>query len=327
LNKHVGDRIGEFGEQHRSRNFNSGRFEHDRQESNITRDLNFKQRPARHESGIMAACHREVVTVPPTTTIMGAARTMVGYGYRRLPVADPGSRRIEGICTVLDIIDFLGGGDKSKIISRKYDGNMIVAINGPITEIMETSVVTIPDDARLDDAVSLMIRKSVGGLPVVDEENRIVGIITERDFMHLMSEAIVGKHVRDSMSERVITAPPELSIEAAARTMIASGFRRLPVTQGSFVCGIITATDIMRYLGSGDAFRKLVTGNIREAVSAPISTIMKADIITTQPDQSLSEVAMLMSRNNIGCLPVIAQGGLAGIITERDILMSLEGAK
>jgi CBS domain-containing protein len=268
-----------------------------------------------------------VVTVPPTTTIMGAARTMVGYGYRRLPVADPGSRRIEGICTVLDIIDFLGGGDKSKIISRKYDGNLIVAINAPITEIMEQSVVTVPEDASLEQAVSLMIEKSVGGLPVVDEENRIVGIITERDFMHLMSETIVGKRVRDAMSERVITAPPDLAIEAAAKIMIASGFRRLPVVQNSFVCGLITATDIMRYLGSGDAFKKLVTGNILEAVSAPISTIMKTDIITTKPEQSLSEVAMLMSRNHIGCLPVIGENGLAGIITERDILVSLEGAK
>jgi CBS domain-containing protein len=129
------------------------------------------------------------------------------------------------------------------------------------------------------------------------------------------------------MSDRVITAPPELAIEAAAKTMIASGFRRLPVVQGSFVCGLITATDIMRYLGSGDAFRKLVTGNIREAVSAPISTIMKTDIITAKPDQSLSEVAMLMSKNHIGCLPVIGESGLAGIVTERDILMSLEGKR
>lgn len=319
--------VGEFGDRRRNRNYNTGRFEHDRQESNVTRDLNFKQRLSKHESSIMAACHREVVTVPPTTTIMGAARTMVGYGYRRLPIADPGTKRIEGICTVLDIINFLGGGEKSRIISRKYSGNMILAINAPITEIMEPSVVTISHDASLDDAVDIMIKRSVGGLPVVDGENRIVGIITERDFMHLMSETIVGRFVRDAMSERVITAPPDMTIEAAARTMIASGFRRLPVVTDGFVCGLITATDIMRYLGSGDAFRKLVTGNIREAISAPISMIMKTDIITAKPEQSLSEIAMLMSRNHIGCLPVIGEGGLAGIITERDILMSLEGSK
>ncbi|OPY28070.1 MAG: Inosine-5'-monophosphate dehydrogenase [Methanocella sp. PtaU1.Bin125] len=327
MSKRSHEPVGELGENRRSRNYNSGRFESDLQRGQVTRDLNFKQRPAKHESGIMAACHREVVTVPPTTTIMGAARTMVGYGYRRLPVADPGTKRIEGICTVLDIINFLGGGDKSKIISRKYDGNMILAINAPITEIMEESVITVPDDASLEQTISVMIEKSVGGLPVVDGDGRIQGIITERDIMYLMSETVTGKKVSDSMSTRVITAPPGTTIEAAAKTMIASGFRRLPVVTDAFVCGIITATDIMRYLGSGDAFKKLVTGHIREAMSAPISTIMKTDIITAKPDQELSEVARLMSRNRIGCLPVIGDSGLAGIVTERDVLLSLRGVK
>ena len=103
-----------------------------------------------------------VVTVPPTTTIMGAAKTMVGYGYRRLPVADAGTKRIIGICTVIDIIDFLGGGDKRRIVDRLYDGNMIVAINGPVTEIMEEKVVTVSDDAspgRCDQADDRPIRR------------------------------------------------------------------------------------------------------------------------------------------------------------------------
>ena len=327
MSKHSHDPVGEFGDQRRSRSYNSGRFESDLQRGQVTRDLNFKQRAARHEGGIMAACHRDVVAIPPTTTIMGAARTMVGYKYRRLPVADPGTKRIEGICTVVDIIDFLGGGEKSRIISRKYDGNMILAINAPVTEIMQERVITVPDDASLEQAVALMIDRSVGGLPVVDREGRIVGIITERDIMHLMGETVAGKLVRDIMSAEVTTAPPDTSIEAAAKVMVSSGFRRLPVVTDSFVCGIITATDIMRYLGSGDAFKKLVTGKVHEAVGAPISTIMKTDIITAKPEQDISEVARLMARNRIGCLPVIGERGLAGIITERDIVLSLKGGK
>lgn len=327
MTKQGKDMVGEFGDQHRSRNYNSGRFDHDRQESNVTRDLNFKQRASKHESGIMAACRKEVVTIPRTTTIMGAARTMTHYGCRRLPIADPGTKRIEGICTVVDIINFLGGGEKSKIVSRKYDGNMILAINAPITEIMQESVVTVPDNASLQEAIDRMIEKSVGGAPVIDHDNRIVGIITERDIMRLVGETASDRSVYDIMSKNLTTAPPGTTIEDAARTMISSGFRRLPVVTDAFVCGIITATDIMTYLGSGDAFKKLVTGNIHEAVSAPISTIMKTDIITAKPDSDIGEVAGLMSRNKIGCLPVIGENGLAGIITERDILMSLEGTK
>ena len=312
--------INEFKESRREHKANTGKFDHDMLESRQTRDLNFKQRISQRESGILAVANKDVVTIPPTTTIMGAAKTMVGYGYRRLPVADPGTKRIEGICTVLDIINFLGGGDKRGIIDNDYGGNMIVAINGPVTDIMQHDVVTVRDDARIEDAVRLMIDKSVGGVPVVTAEGIIVGIITERDIVHLMGEFILGKTVNDAMSKRVITAPPDTHIEKAAKTMVSSGFRRLPVVTDGYVCGILTATDIMRYLGNGEAFKKLVTGHVDEALSAPISDIMKSDIITTSLETRLSEASRVMYQNKIGSLPVIKDGNLIGIITERDIL-------
>jgi CBS domain-containing protein len=319
--------IKEYGVNRRERKVNTGKFDHDLRESQQTRDLNFKQRISQHESGIMAVAKKDVVTVPPTTTIMGAARTMVGYGYRRLPVADPGTKRIEGICTVLDIINFLGGGIKRGIIDKDYGGNMIVAINGPVTDIMQQDVVTVRDDATLEDAVRLMIDKSVGGVPVVTPDGIIVGIITERDLVHMMGEYVTGKSVDEVMSKRVVTAPPNTSIENAARTMVSSGFRRLPVVTDSYVCGILTATDIMRYLGNGEAFKKLVTGHVDEALSAPISDIMKSDIVTIGPEAGLSDAARLMHQNKIGSLPVIKDGRLVGIITERDLLYVAGEAK
>jgi CBS domain-containing protein len=312
--------MNDFKESRREHKANTGKFDHDLLESRQTRDLNFKQRISQRESGILAVAGKNVVTIPPTTTIMGAAKTMVGYGYRRLPVADPGTKRIEGICTVLDIINFLGGGDKRDIIDNDYGGNMIVAINGPVTDIMQQEVVTVRDDASLEDAVKLMIDKSVGGVPVVTPEGIIVGIITERDMVHLMGEYILGKTVDGAMSDRVVTAPPEMRIEKAAKIMVSSGFRRLPVVKDNYVCGILTATDIMRYLGNGDAFKKLVTGHVDEALSAPISGIMRNNIITTGPKTSLSEASRVMHQNKIGSLPVIKDGELVGIITERDML-------
>jgi CBS domain-containing protein len=318
----------QFGdESRRPRKGNNGTFDHDLRERMTTGDLNFKHKQAQHESGIMAVAIRDVVTIPPTTTIIGAARTMVGYGCRRVPIADAGTKRLKGICTVIDIIDFLGGGEKRKIIDRVYDGNMIVAINGPITEIMESDVATVGSDASLEDAITTMIDRSVGGVPVIDQEGIIVGIITERDIVRLMGDSVSGKKVKDIMSKHVTTALPNMSIEAAAKTMIASGFRRLPVVADNYVCGIITATDIMRYLGNGEVFKKLVTGNINEAFSAPISSIMKGDIVTIGPDQDLSETSRIMHQNKIGSLPVISGHKLIGILTERDILISMKGGK
>lgn len=318
--------IGELGEQRRDRRYNSGRFESDLERSQVTRDLNFKQRISVRQGEIMAVAKKEVITIPPTTTIMGAARTMVGYGYRRIPIADPGTRRIEGICTAVDIIDFLGGGDRSMIIDNKFDGSMILAINAPITEIMNEDVITIPDQSTMDEAIGILVERGIGGAPVVNNERKIVGIFTERDVVRYMGDAIAGKKVRDIMSPRVTTAPPETTIEKAARIMITSGFRRLPVTADRLVCGIITATDIMRYLGSGEAFKKLITGDFHEAVGAPISSIMTQDINTTNLDEDLGAVAHAMARNRVGSLPVISGGNLVGIITERDLLMSLKEA-
>jgi CBS domain-containing protein len=54
---------------------------------------------------------------------------------------------------------------------------------------------------------------------------------------------------------------------------------------------------------------------------------MKADIVTVSPDQDLGETARIMRQNKIGSLPVISGKALAGIITERDILMSMKGRK
>ncbi len=317
----------EYGGQRRERRANTGKFEHDLNESRTTGDLNFKQRQAQHEGGVMAVAKKDVITVPPTTTIMGAVRTMVGYGCRRVPVADAGTKRLKGICTVIDVIDFLGGGEKRGIIDRVYDGNMIVAINGPITEIMEDDVATVGTDASLEDAIRIMIDRTVGGVPVIDPAGIIAGIVTERDLVRLMGDSVSGLKVDGIMSKRVTTAPPDMSIEAAAKTMISSGFRRLPVVADNYVCGIITATDIMRYLGNGEAFKKLVTGNVNEAFSAPIGSIMNGDIVTIGPDLELSETARIMSQNKIGSLPVISGQALVGIVTERDILMSMKGGK
>jgi CBS domain-containing protein len=83
----------------------------------------------------------------------------------------------------------------------------------------------------------------------------------------------------------------------------------------------------MRYLGNGEAFKKLVTGNISEAFSAPISAIMKSDIVTVGPGQDLSETARIMRQNKIGSLPVIEDQQLVGIVTERDVLMSMKGGR
>jgi CBS domain-containing protein len=87
--------------------------------------------------------------------------------------------------------------------------------------------------------------------------------------------------------------------------------------------GVVTTSDIVKYLGSGEVFDKLVTGNMHEALGVPIRTIARDPPITVDPDLDLGEAADLMIARNVSVLPVVVEGALAGIITERDFLNAI----
>src|SRR5512137_2221250 len=134
--------------------------------------LQFDSRNAKSISNVVGVASPDVVTVPPTTTIMGAIKTMIFYGFSRLPIADPGTKRLIGFVTSVDVVDFLVGGLRHNLLREKYGGNIFTAINADITEIMSTNLTYANDKASLNDVLKQMYEKNVGGLPIVDEDIR-----------------------------------------------------------------------------------------------------------------------------------------------------------
>ncbi len=104
----------------------------------------------------------DVVTVPPTTTIMGAIKTMTFYGFSRLPIADAGTKRLIGFVTSVDVVDFLGGGLRHNLLKEKYGGNIFTAINADIREIMSTKLTYASDKSSLNDAHQADVREERG---------------------------------------------------------------------------------------------------------------------------------------------------------------------
>lgn len=84
--------------------------------------------------------------------------------------------------------------------------------------------------------------------------------------------------------------------------------------------GIVTATDIMQYLGSREVFSRLTTGNIAEVMGLPVRTLIAGELHTTSPEQSINEAASEMLTRNIGSLPVIEDSRLIGLVTEFDLV-------
>lgn len=285
--------------------------------------VNFKAKISEHEGDIMAVATKDVVTVPPTTTIMGAIKTMTGKGFRRVPVTDAGTNRLEGVVTSVDVIDFLGGGDKNLLVERRFKGNLLAAINADVREIMRQNVSHLMENAKISDALVMMNEEGVGGIPVLSKDGRVRAICTEKDFVKLLAGIHASKSVGEYMSKKVKTVPADTTIFDAAKVMVSEGIRRLPVVKDSILIGVVTASDIMNFVGSGSVFNKLVTGNIHEAFDAPVSSLISKDVVWASSDMDIGEAAAIMIKKNVGSIPIIDNGILCGIFTERDIVRSI----
>ena len=287
--------------------------------------LSLKTHPSKKREGeIIQIAKAPVVTMAPTTPIYDAIQIMAKEGFRRIPIANPGTKALEGIITATDIIDYLGGGKKFEIIEQRFGGNFFKAINEPIRLVMTKNVVSVKVSAKISEAIELMKEKNLGGLPVVDDENRVRAIITERDIANLFADRISGIKVSQVMSEKVITALSKTTIFEAERTMTTQGFRRLPIISDGKVIGIITTMDIIRFFGSGSVFKYLQSGTIIQVLNTPALETATKDVSTITPDADVGQAAKMMRDKNIGALPVVEKEKLVGMLTERDFFKIIE---
>lgn len=119
--------------------------------------------------------------------------------------------------------------------------------------------------------------------------------------------------VRDCMTPNPITIRPESDPLVSVALMKTAGIRHLPVldSEGSLV-GIVGRGDLEMFLSTA-ASPSVMKRNYH------VSQVMKREVIHVTPACPLEEAALLMVKHKIGCLPVVEQGALVGIITEIDI--------
>lgn len=282
--------------------------------------VEFRTNVVKHDGEIMAIATQDVISCPPTQTIMTAAEQMTTCGFRRLPITDAGTHRLRGIVTSGDIINFMGGGDKFQLVEVRHGGNLIAAVNESVRTIMTQQPETLMSDARISDAIDVIIKKKIGGLPIVDKDDVLTGIVTERDVLRVLGAERSMLKVEDVMSSTLRVTTPDCPISSVARDMTKYRFRRLPVVSDDILYGIVTATDIMRYLGSREVFSRLTTGNVAEVTGLPVRTLIARELTTTTPEKNINEAAREMLKKNIGALPVIEDSRLIGLVTEFDLV-------
>lgn len=284
------------------------------------------------EGDIMAIASRDVISIPPSKSIKDTAKVMMEHEFRRLPITDPGSGKVLGIVTVMDILDFFGGGSKFNIIEKKYEDNFLAAINEPVREIMTRDVVSLSKKASIGETIETMLSNQLGAIPLVDGDDKLVGIVTERDIALSLAGVASKETAQDYMSAKVFTTTPGTPLESACKIMVRNGLRRIPIVGGEAdiskaakkLLGIITSTDIIRFLNAKELFDNLNSNLATDVLETIISEIMVTDPITIEPNMTIGDLCELFAEKNIGGVPVVKDDKVMGIITERDILRAVK---
>ena len=140
-----------------------------------------------------------------------------------------------------------------------------------VRDVMTRNVIHVREDADISEVANLLSENRISGLPVVDGDERVIGVITEADVLsmagmkkehafkdilrHILGEPLPAhtesKRLRDVMSSPAITTGPESDIREVAMIIYEKRIKRLPVVdeQGRLI-GLISRADIVRGIGS-----------------------------------------------------------------------------
>ncbi len=155
--------------------------------------------------------------------------------------------------------------DKSEIVTGHLTSG--IGLGMLVRDVMTTDVISITKYESIMDVANILTQKNISGLPVVDKENKVVGIITQADILSMVGvgrehtfkdllkymlgeplpERKMGDLVGDIMTSPALTIKPDANVAEAVRIMDEKRIRRLTVVNDkNELIGILTRADILK---------------------------------------------------------------------------------
>lgn len=257
-------------------------------------------------------CSKNVVTAQKTAKMEDTVKIMRAHDFRRLPITE--NDKIYGIITSTDILNGIASFKRGATHVKTF-------IESPIEEKMSHPVVTVDVHTTIEEAVKIMIENNIGDVPVLDEESRLIGILTERDILQIFESKETTIKVEDLAFPAIQTNPDD-SIGNAAKIMSESRTRNVIITkpEEGKVEGILTSMDLIRYIGKDEIMNLIKTGKEEKALELLVKLIMTRGVLTMKKGTAAHTAARMMKQWNIGILPITEDGKPVGIISERSLL-------
>ena len=137
-----------------------------------------------------------------------------------------------------------------------------------VKDIMHKEVASLSPDTNALEALQMLLEKHISGLPVVDKEDKLCGVLTEKEILKVIlpgyieqvgkmiytgydkiikkMQGLKGLTVKDIMRIEVVTVDPRTSLAEIARLMLTKKIRRIPVIEKGKVVGIIAREDVVK---------------------------------------------------------------------------------
>lgn len=225
------------------------------------------------------------------------------------------------------------------------DGQAIFHLPLRIRDVMTTNVLTVGLDTPLDDVVSLLLRREVKAVPVM-ENNRVAGIITGGDLLarakmplrldmhsHVPTELraeqdhcleFEGLAAKDIMTNPVLTLNIKATVDDALAIMTSRHIKRLPVTaDDGTLLGIVSRTDILAAIGR-TAVVAAHLNILPHGIGATAKEVLYTNVPTAGPDEPLPSVVSMMVSSPLRLVIIVDEHKtILGIIHDWDLLQNI----
>lgn len=212
-----------------------------------------------------------------------------------------------------------------------------------VRELMTTDVVVAQPSTPLKAIAHLLVEHRIGGLPIVDDARRVVGVVSEADFLVKEAgerdrpgplgwllwgarEEAVERHrihavtAGEAMTSPAVTIAADRPVRDAARMMTESGVNRLPVVEGDRLVGIVTRADLVRAFARTDEELLAVARHAVRAVDGMTVASVADGVVTLTGVVSHPAVAASATRVVAAIEGVVA-------VDDRDVSWQPEGVR